>query len=84
MKSTLSMGERVNATISGIKTVIYGRTAMILLGFLVQLALMCVGYILLRNYSYHRLIGVTCFMPFSCRSVPWRWCIFSMIQAIRT
>ena len=52
MKSTLSMGERVNATISGIKTVIYGRTAMILLGFLVQLALMCVGYILLRNYSY--------------------------------
>ena len=35
-----------------IKTVIYGRTAMILLGFLAQLVLLCVGYILLRNYSY--------------------------------
>lgn len=52
MKSTMSMGERVNSTIRGIKTVIYGRTAMILLGFLAQLVLLCVGYILLRNYSY--------------------------------
>jgi cardiolipin synthase len=46
------MGERVNATIGGIKTVIYGRTAMILLGFLAQLVMLCVGYILLRNYSF--------------------------------
>jgi cardiolipin synthase len=52
MKSTMSMGERVNATIGGIKTVIYGRTAMILLGFLAQLVMLCVGYILLRNYSF--------------------------------
>ena len=43
MKSTMSMGERVNSTIRGIKTVIYGRTAMILLGFLAQLVLLCVG-----------------------------------------
>lgn len=52
IKSTMSMGERVNATIGGIKTVIYGRTAMILLGFLAQLVLLGLGYILLRNYSY--------------------------------
>ena len=50
--NTMSMGERVNATLGGIKTVIYGRTAMILLGFLSQLILLGVGYILLRNYSY--------------------------------
>ena len=36
----------------GIKTVIYGRTAMILLGFAAQFVLLGVGYILLRNYSY--------------------------------
>lgn len=35
-----------------IKTVIYGRTAMILLGFLAQLVMLVVGYFLLRNYSY--------------------------------
>ena len=52
MRSTMSMGEKVNATIGGIKTVIYGRTAMILLGFLAQLILLGVGYILLRNYSF--------------------------------
>ncbi len=52
MKNTISMGERVNATISRIKKVIYGRTVMILLGFLAQLILLGVGYILLRNYSF--------------------------------
>lgn len=35
-----------------IKTIIYGRTAMILLGFLLQLLLLVIGYIQLRNYSY--------------------------------
>lgn len=35
-----------------IKTIIYGRTAMILLGFLMQLLLLVIGYIQLRNYSY--------------------------------
>lgn len=35
-----------------IKTVIYGRTAMTLVGFLAQLALLMVGYVLLRGYSY--------------------------------
>lgn len=35
-----------------IKTIIYGRTAMILLGFLMQLLLLIIGYTQLRNYSY--------------------------------
>ena len=39
--------DRVN-----IKTVIYGRTAIILVCFLAQLALLMVGYVLLRNYSF--------------------------------
>lgn len=39
-------GKRIN-----IKTVAYGRTAMILLGFLAQLALLVVGYYLLSSYS---------------------------------
>lgn len=37
---------------SEIKTLIYGRTIMMLLGFLAQLVLLVVGYYLLRNYSY--------------------------------
>lgn len=35
-----------------VKTVIYGRTAMILLGFLAQLLLLIVGYVQLRRYSF--------------------------------
>ena len=35
-----------------IKTVIYGRTAMTLVGFLAQLALLIVGYVLLSSYSF--------------------------------
>lgn len=35
-----------------VKTVIYGRTAMILVGFLAQFALLFVGYVLLRGYSF--------------------------------
>lgn len=46
--STVEGGRKLG----GIKTVVYGRTAAILLGFLAQLALLYVGYILLRNYSY--------------------------------
>lgn len=36
---------------SGIKTIIYGRTVVILLGFLAQLISMIVGYYMLSNYS---------------------------------
>ena len=49
--STVEGGRKLG----GIKTVVYGRTVVILLGFLAQLALLYVGYILLRNYGY-----VTC------------------------
>lgn len=35
-----------------IRRVIYGRTAMIALGFLAQLAALAAGYLLLRNYSF--------------------------------
>lgn len=35
-----------------VKTVIYGRTAIILLGFLAQLLLLIVGYVQLRRYSF--------------------------------
>lgn len=38
--------------LGNIKTVIYGRTAMIMLGFLAQLLLLIIGYIQLRNYSF--------------------------------
>lgn len=48
----MNMGERVNQILGKVKTVIYGRFAMILLGFLAQLILLVVGYIVLRNYSY--------------------------------
>lgn len=48
----MSSSEKNYRTYGGIKTVIYGRTAMILLGFLAQLILLGVGYILLRNYSF--------------------------------
>ena len=48
----MSMGEKVNKALGRIKSVIYGRTAAILLGFAAQLALLGVGYILLSNYSF--------------------------------
>lgn len=37
---------------ANIKSVIYGRTAMTLVGFLAQLGLLIVGYVLLRSYSF--------------------------------
>lgn len=44
--------EREKAERINIKTVAYGRTIMILIGFLAQLSLMVVGYYVLSNYSF--------------------------------
>ena len=46
------MGEMKGAKFGKIKRVIYGRTAMILVGFAAQLAALAMAYILLRNYNY--------------------------------
>ena len=45
---------------ANIKSVVYGRTVMTLVGFLAQLGLLYVGYVLLRGYSYwfYVLFGV--------------------------
>lgn len=48
----MDIGEKVNRMLGGFKSVIYGRTAMILLGFAAQLGFLAVGYFFLRNYSY--------------------------------
>ena len=48
----MGIGEKVNRMLKGFKSLIYGRTAMILLGFLAQLVILMVGYIFLHNYSY--------------------------------
>ena len=37
---------------ANIKSVVYGRTAMTLVGFLAQLGLLFLGYVLLRSYSF--------------------------------
>lgn len=47
----MSMGEMKGAKFGNIKKVIYGRTVMILAGFLAQLVSLAVGYVLLRNYN---------------------------------
>ncbi len=47
----MSTGEGNKKKLGNIKTIIYGRTVMILLGFLGQLVLLALGYFLLRNYS---------------------------------
>lgn len=47
----MSTAQKKNRKIGNIKTVIYGRTAMILVGFLAQLTALAVGYLLLRSYS---------------------------------
>ena len=47
----MSMGEMRGAKFGKIKRVIYGRTVMILAGFLAQLVALAVGYVLLRNYN---------------------------------
>lgn len=48
----MGIGEKVNKMLGGFKSIIYGRTVMILLGFLAQLAVLMVGYFILRKYSY--------------------------------
>lgn len=48
----MSTGEKGGRRFGGIKTVIYGRTIVILLGFLAQLVLLAAGYYLLRNYNF--------------------------------
>ena len=48
----MSAEERGKTNRVNIKTVAYGRTAMILLGFLAQLLLLVVGYYLLSSYSF--------------------------------
>lgn len=48
----MSIGKRSGENRVNIRSVVYGRTAVILVGFLVQLALLVVGYVLLRRYSY--------------------------------
>ncbi|MDE7354680.1 MAG: cardiolipin synthase [Acetatifactor sp.] len=47
----MSTTQKKNKKLGNIKTVIYGRTAMILVGFLAQLTALAVGYLLLRSYS---------------------------------
>ena len=46
------MSTSVKKPLGNIKTVIYGRTAMIMLAFLAQLLLLVIGYFLLRSYSF--------------------------------
>jgi len=48
----MSVSERESARFGRIKTAIYGRTAMILLGFLAQLILLAAAYIWLSSYSF--------------------------------
>lgn len=48
----MSAKERKKENWINIKTVAYGRTAMILLGFLAQLVLLVEGYYFLSNYSF--------------------------------
>ncbi len=46
-----SFQESKKKRLGNLRTIIYGRTAIILLGFLAQLILLAVGYFQLRNYS---------------------------------
>ncbi len=48
----MSAGNDKKKRFGNIKTIIYGRTAVIMVGFLAQLLFLVVGYIRLRNYSY--------------------------------
>ena len=47
----MSTSEKESGKFGRIKTAIYGRTVMILMGFLAQLILLMVGYYWLRSYS---------------------------------
>lgn len=48
----MSTSDKKESRLGNIKSIIYGRTAMILLGFIVQLSLLAVGYFQLRSYSF--------------------------------
>ncbi|MCM1025610.1 MAG: cardiolipin synthase [Roseburia sp.] len=48
----MSTPDKSKSKLGNIKSIIYGRTAAILLGFIVQLSLLAVGYVLLRSYSF--------------------------------
>lgn len=48
----MSTSTKGNNRFGNLKTVIYGRTAMIMLGFLAQFVLMLIAFYWLRNYSY--------------------------------
>lgn len=48
----MSTQDKGESRLGNIKRIIYGRTAMILLGFVVQLVLLAVGYFQLRKYSF--------------------------------
>lgn len=64
MKAEELKTNRINGikkkSIRGIKTVIYGRTLIVVLAFLIQIALMVCSYLWLRKYSYivYTLFGV--------------------------
>ena len=44
--------KEIKKNLGNIKTIIYGRTVILLLAFLAQLLLLVVGYFKLRNYSF--------------------------------
>ena len=48
----MNVGEWKKKKIGSIKTIIYGRTAILILGFGLQLAALARGYFWLRNYSF--------------------------------
>ncbi|MCM1056013.1 MAG: cardiolipin synthase [Firmicutes bacterium] len=52
MRGNMSTGDRSRRKFGNIKTIIYGRTAILILGFGMQLAMLAVGYFWLRSYSF--------------------------------
>lgn len=48
----MSTQDKSKSKLGNIKSIIYGRTVVILLGFIVQFSLLAVGYFLLRRYSF--------------------------------
>ena len=48
----MNIGEWKKKKLGSIKTIIYGRTAILILGFCMQLAALAMGYFWLRNYSF--------------------------------
>ena len=72
----MKIEERWKNGLGNIKTIIYGRTFIILVGFLLQLVFLIEGYIVLRKYSFlfyvlFGIIGVLAFIYiFNQRSSP--------------